>query len=89
MEQTQVSYVVKWIGYPDDTEWIEEPYENFDHKELLSEFHKRNPQAGKDKRFQVDLVSFLLGYIVLTGYINSKQKTDGLWDGFDRKLQLY
>jgi hypothetical protein len=49
-EWKKVLYLVKWKGYPDTTDRIEEPYENFDHKKLLKEFHMRNPQAAKDKR---------------------------------------
>jgi len=49
-EWKEVLYLVKWEGYPEETDWTEEPYENFDEKELLREFHRRNPQAAKDKR---------------------------------------
>jgi len=46
----KVLYLVKWKGYPDETDWTKEPYENFDDNTLLKEFHTRNPQAAKDKR---------------------------------------
>jgi hypothetical protein len=49
-EKKKVLYLVKWKGYPDETDWTEEPYENFNDKKLLREFHVRNPQAAKDKR---------------------------------------
>jgi len=49
-KRKKVLYLVKWKEYPENTDWTEEPYENFDKKELLREFHKRNPQAAKDRR---------------------------------------
>jgi hypothetical protein len=42
-ERKKVLYLVKWKGYPDETDWTEEPYENFDNKKLLKEFHMQNP----------------------------------------------
>jgi hypothetical protein len=48
-EQKKVLYVVKWTGYPQETEWTEEPYVNWDEKEQLREFHMRNPQAANDE----------------------------------------
>jgi len=49
-ECKKVLYLVKWKGYPEETDWTEELYENFDDKKLLKEFHMGNPQAAKDKR---------------------------------------
>jgi hypothetical protein len=49
-ERKTVLSLVKWNRYPEETDWTEEPYENFDENELLREFHGRNPQATKDKR---------------------------------------
>jgi hypothetical protein len=49
-ERKKVLYLVKWKGYPDETDCIEEPYENFDNKKLLKQFHMQNPQAAKDKQ---------------------------------------
>jgi len=49
-ERKRVLYLVKWKGYPEETDWTEKPYENFDDRELLKEFHRQNPQAAKDKR---------------------------------------
>jgi len=43
-------YLVKWKGYSEETDWIEEPYENFDDKQILKGFHVGNPQAAKYKR---------------------------------------
>jgi len=44
-ERKKVLYLGKWKGCPEETDWTEKPYENFEEKELLREFHKRNPQA--------------------------------------------
>ena len=49
-ERKKVLYLVRCKGYPEETDWAEESYENFDDKKLLKEFHARNPQAAKDKR---------------------------------------
>jgi hypothetical protein len=51
-ERKRVLYLVKWKGYPEEADWTEEPYENFDDKRLLKEYHKRNPQAAKDIRIK-------------------------------------
>jgi len=72
-ERKKDLYLVKSKGYPDETDWTEEPYEYFDDKKLLKEFHLHNPQAAKDKIFWVELVPFLLGGIVVPGGFNSKQ----------------
>jgi hypothetical protein len=49
-EWKKILYLVKWKGYPDETDWTEEPYENFDDKKLPRELNVRNPQAAKDQR---------------------------------------
>jgi hypothetical protein len=51
-ERKLVLYLVKWKGYPEEADWTEEPYENFDDKRLLMENHRRNPQAAKDNRIK-------------------------------------
>jgi len=66
-------YLVKWKGYPEETDWTEEAYENFDNKKLLKEFHERNPQTAKDITLLVEFVPFLLGDIVVPGGFNSNQ----------------
>ena len=52
MERKRVLYLVKWKGYPEEADWTEEPYENFDDKRLLMEYHRRNPQGAKDNRIK-------------------------------------
>jgi len=37
-EQKKVLHLVKWEGRPEEIDWTEEPYENFEEKELLKEF---------------------------------------------------
>jgi hypothetical protein len=51
-ERKRVLYVVKWKGYLEEADWTEEPYENFDDKRLLMEYHRRNPQGAKDNRIK-------------------------------------
>jgi hypothetical protein len=51
-ERKRVLYLVKWKGYQEEADWTVEPYENFDDKRLLKEYHRRNPQAAKDNRIK-------------------------------------
>jgi hypothetical protein len=51
-EQIQFFYLVKWKGYPEEADWTEESYENFDDKRLLKEYDNRNSQAAKDIRIK-------------------------------------
>ena len=51
-EWEQVLYLVKWKGYPEEADWTEETYENFNDKRLLVEYDRRNPQAVKDNRIK-------------------------------------
>ena len=53
-------YLAKWKGYQEEADWTEEPYGNFDDKRLLTEYHRRNPQAAKNNRIKctVELVPF-------------------------------
>jgi hypothetical protein len=55
-----VLYLVKWMGYPEEEDWTEEPYENIDDKRLLKEYHRHDPQAAKNNRIKlkVELVHF-------------------------------
>ena len=39
-------------GYPEEADWTEEPYENFDDKRLSMEYHRWNPQSAKDNRIK-------------------------------------
>jgi len=45
-------YLVKWLDYPDQKDWTEEPYNNFSvgSLEKLQEFHQQNPDAPRDYR---------------------------------------
>jgi hypothetical protein len=72
-EWKKILYLVKWKGYPDETDWTEEPYKYFDDKKLPRELNVRNPQAAKDQRLEVELLPFLLGHIVVLGGFNGKQ----------------
>jgi len=47
-----ILYLVKWLDYPDQKDWTEEPYDNFSvgGLEKLREFHRKNPDAPRDYR---------------------------------------
>ena len=46
-ERKRVLYLVKWKGYPEEADWTEELYENFDDNRLLKEYHRQNPPARR------------------------------------------
>jgi len=48
----RVLYLVKWLDYPDQKDWTEEPYDNFSEGglEKLRIFHRQNPSSPKDYR---------------------------------------
>jgi len=48
----RVLYLVKWLDYPDQKDWTEEPYDNFSEGglEKLRTFHRQNPSSPKDYR---------------------------------------
>jgi hypothetical protein len=50
-----VKYLVQWKGFPDENDWTEEPWENFvgTGEAALRKFHRKYPQAAKDKRFRM------------------------------------
>ena len=41
----KVLYLIKWTGYPEQSEWTEEPLEHLP-SALVREFHKRHPKAA-------------------------------------------
>ena len=43
----KVLYLIKWKGYPEQSEWTEEPLEHLP-RALVREFHKRHPEAAID-----------------------------------------
>ena len=48
----RVLYLVKWLDYPDQRDWTNEPFDNFSEGglEKLREFYRRNPEAPRDYR---------------------------------------
>ena len=52
-KSAQVKYLVKWKDFEDKEDWTEEPYENMvstSSKNLVKDFHRRNPRAARDRR---------------------------------------
>ena len=45
----KVLYLIKWEGYPDESEWTEKPLGHLPRK-LVEEFHKRHPGATMDNK---------------------------------------
>jgi len=48
----RVMYLVKWLDYPDQRAWTEEPFDSFlvGGREKLREFHRKNLYAPRDYR---------------------------------------
>ena len=43
----KILYLIKWKGYPEQSEWTAEPLEPLP-RALVQEFHKRHPEAAMD-----------------------------------------
>ena len=46
-----VLYLIKWQGYPEQSEWTEQPLEHLP-MALVQEFHKRHPEAAMDDKLK-------------------------------------
>jgi hypothetical protein len=46
-----VLYLIKWVGYPEKSEWTEEPLDHLP-RALVTAFHKRHPEAPKDVKLK-------------------------------------
>ena len=46
-----ILYLIKWTGYPEESEWTEEPLEHLP-RALAREFHKRYPEAAMDDKLK-------------------------------------
>ena len=46
-ERKKVFYFIKWKGYPEESEWTEEPLEHLP-RALVRSFHTRHPRAAMD-----------------------------------------
>jgi hypothetical protein len=49
IDEDKVLYLVKWSGYPDVSEWTEEPLNHLPRKMVLA-FHASHPEAAKDAK---------------------------------------
>ena len=47
----KVLYLIKWKGYPEQSEWTEETSEHLP-RALIQEFHKRHPEAAMDDKLK-------------------------------------
>ena len=47
----KVLYLIKWTGYPAQSEWTAEPLEHLP-RTLVREFHKRYPEAAMDDKLR-------------------------------------
>ena len=50
----KVLYLIKWKGYPVQSEWIEEPLEHLP-RVLVQEFHKRHPEDVMDDKLKKEV----------------------------------
>ena len=47
----KVQYLIKWKGYPEQSEWTEEDLEHLP-RALVREFHIRHPEAAMDNQLK-------------------------------------
>ena len=47
----KVLYLIKWTGYPEQSEWTQEPLEHLP-RALVREFHQRHPAAAMDDKLK-------------------------------------
>jgi hypothetical protein len=50
-DSDRVLYLVKWVGYPEKSEWTEEPLDHLP-RAMVRAFHKRHPTAPKDAKLK-------------------------------------
>jgi transposase InsO family protein len=48
-DRKKVLYLIKWEGYPEQSDWTEEPLEHLP-RALVRAFHKRHPEAAMDAK---------------------------------------
>ena len=46
-KKKKVLYLIKWEGYPEESEWTEEPLKHLP-KKPVQDFHKYHPEAAMD-----------------------------------------
>jgi len=51
-----VLYLIKWLDYPEQKDWTEEPYDNVSvgGLEKLRDFHRKNPDAPRGYRLTME-----------------------------------
>jgi hypothetical protein len=50
-DRRKVLYLIRWKGYPDESEWTEEPLEHLP-RALVRSFHTRHPEAAMDTKLK-------------------------------------
>ena len=50
----KVLYLIKWTGYPEQSEWTEQPLDHLP-RGLVSEFHKRHLEATMDDKLKKEV----------------------------------
>jgi len=50
-----VKYLTKWVGFPEEENWTEEPLEHFlgSGEGMIRAFHRKHPNAAKDPRVRL------------------------------------
>jgi len=54
-QDSNVKYLMKWVGFPEEENWTEEPLEHFlgSGEGMIRAFHRKHPNAGKDPRVRL------------------------------------
>jgi len=50
-----LKYFTKWVGFPEEENWMEEPLEHFlgSGEGMIRAFHRKHPNAAKDSRVRL------------------------------------
>jgi len=54
-QDSNVKYLMKWVGFPEEENWMEEPLEHFlgSGEGMMRAFHRNHPNAAKDPRVRL------------------------------------
>jgi len=54
-QDSNVKYLTKWVGFPEEENWMEEPLEHSlgSGEGMIRAFHRKHPNAAKDPRVRL------------------------------------
>jgi len=54
-QDSNMKYLTKWVGFPEEENWTEEPLEHFlgSGEGMIRAFHRKHPNVAKDPRVRL------------------------------------